>query len=57
MRKKYISVFIVILILASCKKKETPPVTRPVEFTSTSYATLGTFDNSGKPTVGLDAFK
>ena len=53
MRKKYISIFIVILILASCKKKETPPVTRPVEFTSTSYATLGTFDNSGKPSYLL----
>ena len=34
------------LLVASCKKT---PVTRVVEFNSTRYDTLGTFDNSGKP--------
>ena len=33
---------------AACKKSE-EEVTRPVEFPETTYQTLGTFDNSGKP--------
>jgi hypothetical protein len=36
-----------IVMLASCKKEE--PVTRVVEFTTTSYKSLGTYDTSGKP--------
>ena len=45
--KKYTSLFILLLILISCKKDA--PVTREVKFTSTTYQTLGTFDTSGKP--------
>ena len=47
--KTFICLFsICLLLLIVCKKKDTPP-TREVEFTSTSYAALGTFDNTGKP--------
>ena len=34
-------------MLIACKKDK--PVTRVVEFTSTTYQTLGTYDSSGKP--------
>lgn len=37
---------IAILIFCSCKKEV---LTKPVEFTSTTYQTLGTYDSSGKP--------
>ena len=36
----------------SCKKEE--PVTRVVEFTSTTYQTLGTYDSLGKPNYLLN---
>jgi len=47
--KKYISLFIIILIVSACKKKEKDPVTVPVYFTSTTYETLGTYNASGVP--------
>lgn len=40
-------VFVIMLSFASCDKDK--PKTKPVEFTSTTYSTLGTFDASGKP--------
>ncbi|MDO9376355.1 MAG: DUF4114 domain-containing protein [Ferruginibacter sp.] len=36
-------------LLFSCKKKEEAPKSVPVEFTSTTYAGLGSYDTSGKP--------
>ncbi|MEO6732870.1 MAG: DUF4114 domain-containing protein [Ferruginibacter sp.] len=45
----YNSLFIVLLILVSCKKKDPAPLTTVVEFTSTSYQALGTYDSLGKP--------
>jgi hypothetical protein len=50
--KKYTSLFILLLLIA-CKKAA--PVTRVVEFTSTTYKTLGTYDSSGKPDYLLTA--
>jgi hypothetical protein len=47
--KKYIHLFIAIFLFAACKKEESAPLTQPVDFTGTSYNTLGTFDNTGKP--------
>ena len=47
-RKSIHLFFICLSILTACKKKDTP-ITRVVEFTSTNYDTLGTFDNTGKP--------
>lgn len=44
--KNLIPLFILILIVNACKKEA---VTKPVEFTSTSYATLGSYDTSGTP--------
>lgn len=44
---KYTPLCIIFLMLVSCKKEE--PVTRVVEFNSTSYQALGTYDSSGKP--------
>src|SRR6187401_2777114 len=41
-----------IVFLYACEKKE-QSVTRPVEFTDTKYANLGSFDNAGKPDVLL----
>jgi hypothetical protein len=39
-----------ILVTFSCQKtNKDESVTRPVEFTETSYQTMGTFDNFGKP--------
>ncbi len=38
-----------LLIFISCKKQEPAPVTRIVEFPSTNYLTLGSFDSVGKP--------
>lgn len=43
---KYILLCLLILLF-SCKKEE--PVTREVEFTSTLYQVLGTYDSLGKP--------
>ncbi len=39
----------IVLLSSSCKKHEQKPVTRPVEFTSTTYKFLGNYDSSGKP--------
>src|SRR5688500_7944023 len=36
-----------LLLIASCDKDKA--VTKPVEFTSTTYQTLGTFNDAGKP--------
>lgn len=47
--KKYLPLFAIIIILICCKKKEKPPVTIPVEFNTTIYQTLGTYDSSGVP--------
>ena len=47
--KKLTPLFIVLLMLGACKKNTIPPVTTPVKFNSTSYATLGTYDATGKP--------
>lgn len=55
--KKYISLFTIIIVfpiiiaiaLNACKKKEKSPVTIPVEFPSTTYQVLGTYDANGKP--------
>ena len=48
---RYTSVLLVALIFAACKKEKAAPapVTTPIEFTSTSYTFLGTFDSLGKP--------
>jgi hypothetical protein len=45
---KLLFLLILVLCLAGCEKDD-KPVTRPVEFTETTYLTLGTFDNSGRP--------
>lgn len=44
--KKLTPLFIILFMVGACKKEV---VTKPVEFTSTSYQTLGTYDTSGKP--------
>src|SRR5664279_2954994 len=44
---KYTPLFIILFMLVACKKDK--PVTRVVEFTSTTYQTLGTYDSLGKP--------
>ena len=43
---KYTPLFLLLLLAGACKKE---PVTKPVEFTSTSYQSLGTYDTSGRP--------
>jgi len=43
---KYTSFIMLLLVLASCHKD---PVTKKVEFKSTTYEALGTFDANGKP--------
>ena len=45
--KTFPPLFIILLMLVACKKEKA--VTRVVEFTSTTYKTLGTYDASGKP--------
>ena len=47
--KKLTPLFIALMMLGACKKTTVAPVTTPVKFTSTSYATLGTYDAAGKP--------
>lgn len=48
--KKLTPLFVALLLLGSCKKEKAPaPVTVPVKFVSTTYATLGVYDDSGKP--------
>jgi hypothetical protein len=49
MKKLSPLLFIIVLAFTACKK-EVAPVTKPVDFTSTTYATLGAYDTSGKPT-------
>ncbi len=53
MRKiiKYIKWLIVPIILVSCEKED--PVTRVVEFNTTIYNALGTYDSNGKPSYLL----
>src|SRR5215216_6431372 len=51
--KKYLPLFAIIIILICCKKKEKPPVTIPVEFNTTTYQSLGTYDSSGTPSYLL----
>ncbi len=45
--RRYAHLFFILLFIAGCKKDE--PVTRSVEFKSTTYKTLGTYDYLGKP--------
>jgi hypothetical protein len=49
--KKYLALFTIIIIVAlnACKKKEKAPVTVPVQFPTTTYESLGTYDSEGKP--------
>ncbi|MEJ6981975.1 DUF4114 domain-containing protein [Pedobacter sp. P351] len=50
--KRFSPIIIIISIIFltfSCKKNVTPPATSPVKFTSTTYKSLGTYDQSGKP--------
>ena len=46
--KKLLSIILLATIFCSCKK-EKPAVTVPVKFTATTYQTLGSYDNLGKP--------
>lgn len=41
----FISCLFIIFLISACRK----PVTKPVKFTSTTYANLGTYDSAGKP--------
>lgn len=43
---KYTSVLYLLLIISACQKE---PLTKPVDFTGTTYQTLGTYDSTGKP--------
>lgn len=47
--RKFAPLCIALLIFISCKKEEKIPVTKVVEFPSTNYLTLGSFDTVGKP--------
>lgn len=47
--KKLTPLFIALLFLGACKKSTTAPASVPVQFTSTSYSYLGSYDNTGKP--------
>ncbi|RYE34039.1 MAG: DUF4114 domain-containing protein [Sphingobacteriaceae bacterium] len=38
-----------MFVLAACKKEKNTPASVPVSFTATSYAFLGSYDDSGKP--------
>lgn len=42
----YSLLLIPLLVLGACQKE---PLTKPVDFTETSYLTLGSYDSSGKP--------
>src|SRR5665213_1950587 len=44
--RNYLYLIAIILILNACKKD---PVTKPVNFTSTTYETLGTYNSIGLP--------
>lgn len=46
--KQYTLLLAVLLLLGACRKDD-DPVTKPVEFTETSYQSLGTYDTSGRP--------
>jgi hypothetical protein len=46
--RTYTPLLILLLVFTACEKKD-GAVTRPVEFTGTTYQTLGTYDNSGRP--------
>lgn len=46
--KNYTPLLGILLLLQACKK-EVEPLTSPVNFTFTSYETLGNFDGEGKP--------
>lgn len=48
--KKLMPLFVILFIIGACKKEA---VTKPVEFTSTTYQTLGTYDSSGTPSYLL----
>jgi len=47
--KKYTLLFTILATLGACKKPQVLPGSVPVKFTATTYQTLGTYDNSGKP--------
>lgn len=44
----YSLAFLAMLVFSACVK-DPKPVTRPVEFTATTYVPLGTWDDNGKP--------
>lgn len=47
--KKTSTLILALFILAACKKETNKPASVPVQFTATTYAFLGTYDDSGKP--------
>lgn len=47
--KKLTPLFIALLLLGACKKTQVIPGSVPVQFTTTTYATLGSYDANGKP--------
>ncbi len=47
--KNYLPLFIIVFMLCACKKDKAPAVTIPVDFTGTTYQTLGSYDSSGTP--------
>ncbi|MEO6548040.1 MAG: DUF4114 domain-containing protein [Ferruginibacter sp.] len=49
---KLLNLFLIVLIVASCKKED-KEVTKVVEFTSTTYTALGPYDTTGKPSYLL----
>jgi hypothetical protein len=49
MKLKQLTFLVIAVTLLSCKKEPATPVTRTVEFNSTNYVTLGTYDTLGKP--------
>jgi len=54
--KNYLQLLILLSALSACVKAP-KPATRPVEFTGTTYETLGTWDAGGRPNylAGQDA--
>jgi hypothetical protein len=49
MKIGFYSVLLPVMLFFSACVKDPKPVTRPVEFTATTYESLGTWDDNGKP--------
>ena len=47
--RNYALLFVLLLMFSACKKEASDPLTIPVDFTSTTYETLGTYNSSGTP--------